>query len=541
MELERRAIEIRPRSPWEACDLGIQMGRHWWWPMVKIWLALAAPWILLSWLVPAQYVALPGLFYWLGKPLWERFLLHFLSQAIFANELSTAQVLKLAPRLLAKDWLAAILWRRLSLWRAYTCALTVLEGQTGKNRRQRLQHLAGENASTAAKVALLLAHMEGFLVLALWVAGYALVPRSLEWNLPQLHELLASDAFAAGYNTLYILVSALVAPFFVATGFSLYLNRRIWLEAWDLDISFKTLAQRLGPSLLLILLCACLWTPALAPQARAQEQAQPQEQIQLQEQAEAQEQAQVDDIQQALDLLAHPERLFAELQPAQALNANYPAEQAKIASILAGEDFHQKHTQLVHHWRWQWQQDDHPSATSAHWEQLIASVARVLEVLLWTLVLALILWLSVNYRSLLARFGSYRTPANSAASPQEVFGLDIRPSSLPDSPAEVALQLCLAGDYRQCLALLYRATLVALLQQGLDLKPSHTEEDCLALAGAALNLTPAARAYLLNLTHHWQRLAYGHQAPDPALAQQLCRNWAEHWNPPREFKGAAHV
>lgn len=527
MELDRRAIEIRPRSAWEACDLGIQMGRHWWWPMVKIWLALAAPWVVLSWCLPARFAMYPAFLYWLGKPLWERFLLYFLSQAIFAQEPSTGQVLKCARQLLAKDCLASLLWRRLSLWRAYNCALTVLEGQTGKGRRQRLQHLAGDNASTASKVAILLAHMEGFLLLSLLILVYSLAPRELDFGFGQLHEWLSSDTFAAGYNTLYIVVSSLVAPFFVATGFALYLNRRIWLEAWDIDISFRTLAKRLSPPLLMVLICSCLWAPTFAPHAQAGSEAQPQAAPSIENPS---------DISQALDSLANPALLFSELQAPGELMANYPAEQAKIAAVLAGEDFHRKESRLVHHWRWDWQRDSSASQSSSRWVHLIAAAARSLEILLWVLVLALVVWLAFNYRKLLERFGTSKAQGKTQVSPQIVFGLDVRPGSLPDNPAAVALDLCLQEDYRQCLALLYRATLAALIQQGLHLKPSHTEEDCLRLAGA-LSLPADAVGYLQQLTGTWQQLAYGHMAPTAQAAEQLCRRWPSFWS----VKGAADV
>src|SRR5690606_17282231 len=39
---------------------------------------------------------------------------------------------------------------------------------------------------------------------------------------------------------------ALVAPVFVACGFSLYLNRRVKLEGWDIEIAFKRMAQKRG-------------------------------------------------------------------------------------------------------------------------------------------------------------------------------------------------------------------------------------------------------------------------------------------------------
>ncbi|HEY6529837.1 MAG TPA: DUF4129 domain-containing protein [Cellvibrionaceae bacterium] len=522
MDLEHRAVEIRPRTPWEACDLGIQMGRHWWWPMMKIWLVLAAPWLLLSWVLPARYGPLSLLLYWLGKPLWERFLLHFLSQAIFGSTPSTHQVLSSARRLLADDWLASVLWRRFSPWRAYNCALAVLEGQTGKARSLRLRHLDSDNASVAAKVAVLIMHIEGFLVLSICLVTYALIPRELHGTATDIGQLMNNGAVIAAYNAVYILVSALVAPFFVATGFALYLNRRIWLEAWDIDISFKALAKRLGNTLVLLIFGLWLgFSSICAPAAAAAEQ----EEVPPQNSAQQ-------DIGKALNTLADPMVLFTELSPPQILNARVPAEQLQIQAILAGDEFHQKHMQLKHQWRWPWHLPEQKPADRQFWEEVIAVAAQVLEALLWALALSLIFWLALNYRKLVNRFGEAKLRSTTAPTPLHAFGLDLRPASLPDDVVAVALMHCQAGEFRQGLALLYRATLVALLQQGLELKASFTEEDCLAQASnGALHLSPQALEYLRRLTSHWQNLAYGHQLPALALAEELCLGWRVLWQP----------
>jgi hypothetical protein len=520
VDLEHRAIVIRPRTPWEACDLGVQMGRNWFWPMVNIWLALAAPWLLLSCLLPARYAPVPIALYWLGKPLWERFLLHFLSQAIFGSTPSIRQVLSLARRLLADDWLASILWRRFSPWRAYHCALTVLEGQTGKARRLRVRHLESDNASVAAKVAVLITHIEGFLVLSICLVAYALIPKELHGTATEIGDIMNNGAVIAAYNAVYVLVSALVAPFFVATGFALYLNRRIWLEAWDIDISFKALAKRLGNTLALLIFTTWLgFSSICAPVTAAAEEQEAQPQHSEQH-----------EIGKALSALADPSAVFAELSPPKPLNAQVPAEQLRVQAILAGEEFHQKHMQLKHHWRWPWNRPEQKPADRQFWEEIIAIAARVLEVLLWTLALGLIFWLALNYRKLLNRFGETRLRGTTAPTPIHAFGLDLRPASLPDDVAAVALRHCQAGEFRQGLALLYRATLVALIQQGLELKASFTEEDCLAQASSgALQLSPQAEEYFRRLTLHWQNLAYGHQPPALAEAQVLCLNWQENW------------
>ena len=72
------------------------------------------------------------------------------------------------------------------------------------------------------------------LSLAFWLApaGYA----------PDLAELFTGEgerqaelAMAIGYA----IVIALLEPFYVASGFAMYLNRRVELEAWDIEQEFR--------------------------------------------------------------------------------------------------------------------------------------------------------------------------------------------------------------------------------------------------------------------------------------------------------------
>ena len=43
MELENIAVALRPRTPWEALDLGFAMARQWWKPLYAAWLAIYLP------------------------------------------------------------------------------------------------------------------------------------------------------------------------------------------------------------------------------------------------------------------------------------------------------------------------------------------------------------------------------------------------------------------------------------------------------------------------------------------------------------------
>ena len=67
--------------------------------------------------------------------------------------------------------------------------------------------------------------------LALWLA-----PGDQQFDLSQL---LAGDEagqqIVFWYSAAYALVVMFLEPFYVAAGFALYLNRRVELEAWDVE------------------------------------------------------------------------------------------------------------------------------------------------------------------------------------------------------------------------------------------------------------------------------------------------------------------
>src|SRR5207342_1489924 len=53
---------------------------------------------------------------------------------------------------------------------------------------------------------------------------------------------------------LYYVASTALEPFYVGAGFGLYLNRRTQLEAWDVELAFRRLRERLGGALVVAFL-----------------------------------------------------------------------------------------------------------------------------------------------------------------------------------------------------------------------------------------------------------------------------------------------
>jgi hypothetical protein len=159
------------------------------------------------------------------------------------------------------------------------------------------------------------------------------------------------------------------------------------------------------------------------------------------------------------------------------------------------------------------------------WWGKLDLVALTVETLLWAALILLIGLLLWRYREWLSIFvGRIGLPQRRVrAMPQQLFGLEIAPESLPDDVAGEAERLW-AEHPREALGLLYRALLSRLLHDfRLPLKGSHTEGEVLRLVEGLHNdeLSRFSRA----LTRHWQNLAYGHRLPPENLKRGICEAW----------------
>ncbi|HPY40423.1 MAG TPA: DUF4129 domain-containing protein, partial [Thiolinea sp.] len=127
-----------------------------------------------------------------------------------------------------------------------------------------------------------------------------------------------------------------------------------------------------------------------------------------------------------------------------------------------------------------------------------------------------------------------RKKAKAITTPDVLFGLDIRPESLPEDIAGTARKLWEAGHAREALSLLYRGALVILThEEQLEIHASHTEGDILKLAKPT---TAAERYdYLRTLTKLWQTIAYAHRTPTDAQVEPLLANWDQFQAPRLEL------
>ncbi|MFJ2282326.1 DUF4129 domain-containing protein [Pseudomonas sp. NPDC087803] len=505
MRLSDATVAIRPRSTWEAMDLGVLMSQQHRRLLMTSWAIVTLPLFavlsLLLWDSPSLAVVI---FWWL-KPACERLPLYILSKALFGETPTLKQALREFPRLLKPQLLASLTWRRLSLSRSFLLPVVQLEGLDGTARQQRLQALLQRNAGAAQWLTIIGMHLETALWIGLMVLFYMLLPQQIETDWDWQSLILDADHHWRWLehltNAFYALVLVLWEPIYVACGFSLYLNRRTTLEAWDIELVFRRLRQRLNSSALVLLLAVCILLPAVPP------------------------------VWAASDPASAPEapRLLHQPLTSQAAHDS-------IKALLEQPPF--KNKESVTRYRF----GDDPAAPTEgkpgeapQWLKTLLgwldgkrfnALAVLIEVLLWGALIAAIGWLIWRYREFLRTFVSRRAQLPVGVrppAPQQAFGLDLNPQSLPDDIAASAEQLWQTQP-RAALGLLYRGLLSRLLHDfDLTLKPADTEHQVLRRVEQLQR--PELLAFSRSLTQHWQNMAYGHRVPAAHLQQELCDGW----------------
>lgn len=500
-------LHVRQRPEWEAVDLGFVLVRMVWRHLFPAWmLLLLSIAVLCALLLPRDYLWLTGVILWWLKPLYDRVLLHILSRQIFGQQPGVAEVFSALPGLIRHTGLlGALSWRRLSFSRSYNLPIWQLEQLRGKTRKQRheLLYLQGHGAAIGLTfVCWFFKFIIAFSVLSLMAL---FIPNAPVWDhMPGFlngdSELDIAYVLALGYLSIITLTILITEPFFVAAGFMLYLNRRTQLEAWDIEIAFRSMGERLqhlvvktaGSTLLLIggimlLSAPLLPSPVLANAADTE--------------------------------ILSPERLPVS------------ASARELEHVMQADELGQKRT--VERWVPKNTDIEEPETSDLDlsWlDGLIQLMASIVKYLIWAAVfLALILGFVYRQRLL----DLIKPPTKVSAlheQPDIMFGMDIRPESLPDDIAGEARRLWQAGDTRAALSLLYRGTLMQLTRRhAVALNDSHTEGDILQLAQPQLD---AARfAYLERITCCWQMAAYAHRTPTEQEAEPLFNDWHQ-WTAP---------
>jgi hypothetical protein len=495
VELERLAVDLRPRTTWEALDLGAAMLREWWGPILRVWLVLVVPWAIVLALAFETRYWVAMLVLWWSKPVFDRFILHVASRAVFGEPPAARTALAAWREALTPGLLRQLTWARLAPTRSFVQPVWQLERQTGRDARARSAVLGRRASGTAFWLTLVCGHLELVLMLSLDVLVTLFTPPEAGGSpggMRGFFEALfgdeANNAFGLADFAFYVVAITIIEPLYVVSGLALYLNRRTQLEGWDIELAFRRMERRLAGRTVSGIVVALAATLALA------------------------------------GAVVPTDALAATPSRGAAVAAAARDPQDAVKEVLAAPEFQEYRKERTWKRKGERQRDTRQQAPfMPGLVQLLAELARLAA---WIAAVVAVVALAWYARRFLRP--ESRAESAEAALPEMLFGLDVRPESLPDDPAAAALEHARAGRVREALSLLYRGALVALVHRhAVPLRESSTEGDAVKLGRRAL--TEGGGDYLGRLVEAWQATAYGGRPPPAAAAEKLALAWPAHF------------
>lgn len=512
MRLDTVTAEIRPRSDWEAVDLGFAMVRRSFWRCITVWwLTLGIPTAVaavLLWDRPFIFLLL----FWWWKPAGSRMVLFEVSRRLFGEEPAWRSVWREIPRAWWRRFFYRFVVARFSPWMPVTLAVEDLEGLRGKGYRQRCSQVVRRGEGVVMWLYFLSDLASLWFGMALLALVMMLMPEGQDGGWQE-----AAEAWDPDYPfELPLLVTrwvvgcvaaamSLTDVFVTGGGFGIYINNRTWIEGWDVELAFRRLAQRLGKVAVLLLSLFIIALPA----ARAQEStAPPAGEI-------------PPPLEEALPLTEDAETSPEETPPAdeEAASADgkpYRPPEDVIREVKADPAF-KVHTVT----------DKIPKKKSSSWNppvELIRFLMSAFGICAVALLLGLLGWVIWKFRHVFRMKGPAPKDERIAPAARVVLGMEVSPDTLPADVPTAAWALWQQGLHQEALGLLYRGSISRVMEIGrVEIQESDTEGDCMLRVESA---GPAVHPdYFRGITGTWIRLAYAGISPADTEVQVLCAQW----------------
>lgn len=468
MQLDAVTAEIRPRSDWEAVDLGFAMVRRDFWRSITVWwLALGIPAAIGAVVLWDYPLILLTLFWWL-KPAGSRMVLFGLSRRLFGEVPSWRSIWREIPRAWTRRFFYRFVRARFSPWLPVTLAVEDLEGLRGASYKQRCAQVVRRGEGVVMWLYFLSDIASAWLGLGILFLVMMLVPNgqdgawqqaigSWNWESPMEIPLLLSRTVVA----CVIVGISLTDVFVVGAGFGVYINNRTWIEGWDVELAFRQLAQRLGKVALVM----------------------------------------ISFLMMSMSAYGNPEEAPATL----------------IQQVKADEAF------KVHSVTDRIPKSSPPSTSSLPLD-LIQALTQIFAVTVIFLLVALLVWVLWRNRYAFKSLRLVRSADRRAPSARVVMGMNVSPDTLPQDVPAAAWALWQGGRHQEALGLLYRGSISRVMELGrVEIQESDTEGDCLRRviqAGAAVHPD-----YFRGITGTWMKMAYAGISPADAEVQALCGQW----------------
>ncbi len=493
--------EIRPRTSWEAIDLGVSLVRAHAGALLKGWMASVYPICLLILALSWNSIGWGVFLIWWLKPVWERVALHPLSRSLFGEHPTWRETMKVLPSELLKSkglviiglslalcgafigsledrndvagltallWLSIIglLFYRSGLSRSLVLPVRYLEGLSGTQGKARIQVLSSRSSSSAVGLTFICLLMELCLFVSQLWFFFMMMPEGIDlWGMFPLDGFYGDEFemipkwMIMMLAIFYLNALSIVAWFYTGGGFGLYVNTRTWTEGWDIELKFKGLGQRIG------ILILALGFFGSAPK----------------------------------------------------LAANQDAQQ-----ILEREEF-QVQTRDIYRGK---KKDSSDSGSSFSAEVGTGAFGAIGNLLFWIIVCVLVVWVIwvIVANAHLFRKDGISEPAEDKKKVTTVAGLNVEPENLPSNLLETARRLWEDGKYQESLGLLYRGAISSLVSDRVvEIEESDTEMTCLRRVDKKGESAHAS--YFKVLTRAWMGQAYARRLPDEETLAVLWSKW----------------
>lgn len=533
MNLDQIAARLRPRTPYEALDLGFALAQRFFKPIALAWIACVLPLVvgvaLVCALTPAFWVPLAVL--WWLKPLYDRAALFVLSRAFFGDVPSVGRAVHYTLRSwLSLSALADLTWRRFSPYRGLTMPVRELEQQRGAAAKERLDTLLNSKVQTPAAWMCLVGFGTVWTFVAAAVIFFGItvpgtVDVDLSYRIAGLFEADVHDPFVEVPVLLaYAAAMSVVEIFFVAGSFGLYINRRVRLEGWDIEIVFRRMAKRLAARASEVARAAVGLVLAIAVGLGAA----PSDAVAQEATGDALGDYSASATEQAAPQDGLPDR---EAEPTEYVPERAPAEVAR--EVLSAPEFGSTSTET----EWVPRDDllddseqEEPADQSGDKSAVVGGVAAVMEVVMWVLAAVIVLG---------ALYFFFRKGANlelagasdeddkvGARADLEAVEPSAEPVTLPADLVRSAIAQWRDGEYEASLSVLYRGTIDGLAEgYGIEIDDSMTARECARRVREA----GGPGEYVTELAAAWTATVYADRRPSDAQAQRLFDSWKHHF------------
>ena len=524
MKLETLTVELRPRSPWEAMELGTALVRR---HARAIW----TPWLLVTGTVfvlsnlaawAVGHVWLAWLLMWWLRPAFDRIPVYVLSRAVFGSVPGIAETLRAQLRWGWRPMRGHLTWRRFSPLRAVMLPIDLLEGADPKLLAERRRVIGGGMGGYAVQLTVVCLNFIIALQLSLVLLTTIAVPNELlpeagraAWAVitqqPPAWALIA-------LNLVDWLAVGFIEPFYVGAGFGLYLNRRTQLEAWDLEIAFRRMRKRLeaaGGAVLLalaLLLPMALSAPAIAQDTPAKNAAAPNEASKTDANAKTKKEAVVEAPVENVEDAVETRTLRGIFGEDTAEDGGFDKAVGKAyQDPLLRPKLKQTTWERRDRDKKKDKDEDADKSDLPQFKWLATLIGFIGEYGLWLLVGVLVLLLALTAKRWWPWLIGAAARPETEPMPVEMTRLAYA-EPLPPDIATVARRLWAEGQPRRALALLYRASVEAMSARvDAHLPPGATEAECLRLSRRMPE--PQDRDAFQRMVRIWQYAAYGQRLP----------------------------